>query len=561
MKKIIFSVLIFASALLAASCQKEEQPEVSTMRGEYYADVPGEKQVNELFPGGSQSFDVRVYAHKGIVCDVVVNMTLKADPSLVDAFNSKNGTNYTMCPGSAYEFTKADVMMPRYGTSSTTGKVKVVASGLDAAREYILPITIEAAGDGENFDVADTLAAYILFKQLDLDISKGMGTEDAPFMIYDVEDLKGLDAKLQESSTVYFKLANDIDMTGVDNWNPLNAGNLRLDFNGDGHTISNFTSGFPLFTTVAGSIHDLNVVNANVTNAVASAIGIVASKCGTVGNPCTADHIYVQGSLTNTQANGCGGIFGIIADATLNACAADVDITCDKYDVGGIFGYDNSASTVKNCWSAGVINGTNRYTGGIAGQIYTSDTGLYNCYTTTAITGHFYFGGIAGAANLGAKGDNATQTPNNHIEKCIAWNEYISSNLDASDVAEHYSGGVIVGYTALKNYHVDCYRKYDIEFKECAGNAGNVPCDHANSSPEQPLVIGLPGTYVFPYHGKAAAKDATVSSVAKQLGWDETIWDLSGNLPFFKGAAAPVEDPDVNAGGQLPDFDDNVFYN
>jgi hypothetical protein len=36
------------------------------------------------------------------------------------------------------------------------------------------------------------------------------------------------------------------------------------------------------------------------------------------------------------------------------------------------------------------------------------------------------------------------------------------------------------------------------------------------------------------YHGKAAEADATVSSVARELGWDETIWDLSGAFPTLK---------------------------
>ena len=36
------------------------------------------------------------------------------------------------------------------------------------------------------------------------------------------------------------------------------------------------------------------------------------------------------------------------------------------------------------------------------------------------------------------------------------------------------------------------------------------------------------------YHGKAAAAGATVSSVAKTLGWSETVWDLSGTLPVLK---------------------------
>ena len=67
--------------------------------------------------------------------------------------------------------------------------------------------------------------------------------------------------------------------------------------------------------------------------------------------------------------------------------------------------------------------------------------------------------------------------------------------------------------------------------------------------------------YNFPYHGKAAAAGATASQVAKALGWDENIWDLSGALPFFKGGDAPVIIMDDNANGQLPDFGDHEFFN
>jgi hypothetical protein len=31
------------------------------------------------------------------------------------------------------------------------------------------------------------------------------------------------------------------------------------------------------------------------------------------------------------------------------------------------------------------------------------------------------------------------------------------------------------------------------------------------------------------YHGKAAAPDATLASVAKSLGWDESVWDFSSS--------------------------------
>ena len=49
-------------------------------------------------------------------------------------------------------------------------------------------------------------------------------------------------------------------------------------------------------------------------------------------------------------------------------------------------------------------------------------------------------------------------------------------------------------------------------------------------------VVNLP-VHIFETRqemGKAAAADATVSSLAKAAGWDETVWDLSGNLPVLK---------------------------
>jgi hypothetical protein len=151
----------------------------------------------------------------------------------------------------------------------------------------------------------------------------------------------------------------------------------------------------------------------------------------------------------------------------------------------------------------------------------------------------------------------------NHIEKCIAWNEAIYS--DVTDDGVHYSAGAIVGFTSVKNYLQDCRRKADLVFSDCPGNSFNVLYDQENATPDSPLKEAVQSTggtnYNFPYHGKAAAEGATASQVAKELGWDESVWDLSGTLPFFKGASAPVENPDVNPGGQLPDFDEHEFYN
>lgn len=72
-----------------------------------------------------------------------------------------------------------------------------------------------------------------------------------------------------------------------------------------------------------------------------------------------------------------------------------------------------------------------------------------------------------------------------------------------------------------------------MELRDAAG--AMVLVDHddvANGLPAAPSYSEV--TTQRAYHGKAAAADATVSSVAKTLGWSETVWDLSKAVPTLK---------------------------
>ncbi len=566
MKKIFY--LILTLPILAVSCDKEKEPVVGTMKGVFYADIPGEKTLVELAPDASKTYSLRACAQGSNVSDAVMNFTFKADPDLVEKYNGANGTNYQMCPGSAYEFVTNEVMMPRYGKSSTTAKVKVTASGLEDGVDYILPVTIDGATGTDNWAVADTLAAYVLLRKSAFD-PLAPGTEGNPYVISTVDDLKAMGSQMIEGSLVYFVLENDIDMSGVSDWEPVNTFEpyKKFDFNGKGHTISNFTGTTSLFGAVVGKLYDLTVSNANITNA-AGPVGILGAYGGSEDAPVEVNHVYVSGKLTNTVAHGTGGLFGVVIGATIDACSADVTIASTKYDSGGIYGYDNSKgpnrTVVSNCWTAGDISG-NRMVGGIAGNAANnsaySEVVIRNCYSTARVHGNFKYGGIVGDAAQGQKTGEGLDIKN-HIEKCIAWNEAIYSNV--TDDGVHYSAGAIVGFTSLKNYLQDCKRKPDLAFSDCPGNSFNVLYDQDNATPDSPLKESVQSTggtnYNFPYHGKAAPAGASASQVAKDLGWDPAIWDFSGTLPFFKGASAPMENPDVNPGGQLPDFGENEFY-
>ena len=565
MKKILSYTLIMALAVLASCNKKGPEPGEVTMPGVFYADIPGEKTVVEIAPGASKTYSLKACAFQNQVTDIVMNFSFKTDPDAVETYNQAHGTSYVMCPGSAFEFLSNDVMIPRYGQASTTARIKVSASGLDQNVTYILPVTLDKAQQTENWAVADTLAAYVLFKMSDYD-PHGPGTEGNPYPITSVSDLQGMSAKLVEGSMVYFSLENDIDMINVADWDPVNPLGFPFTFDGQDHTISNFTGTTSLFGMVVGKLHNLNVTNANITNA-SGPVGILGAYGGTQDVAVEVTKVNVSGKLSNTAAHGTGGLFGVIVNANINICSADVTITSNKYDSGGIYGYDNTQapkrSIISNCWTAGDITG-NRMVGGIAGNAANnanySEVVIRNCYSTARVHAQFKYGGIVGDAAQGQKTGEGLDIKN-HIEKCIAWNEAVYS--DVADASVHYSAGAVVGFTSVKNYLVDCYRKPDLAFSDCPGNTTNLLVDQENASPDSPLkeVAVSPGStnYNFPYHGKAAKAGATASEVAKALGWDETIWDLSGALPFFVGGDAPIVIIDDNAGGQLPDFPEVPF--
>jgi hypothetical protein len=208
---------------------------------------------------------------------------------------------------------------------------------------------------------------------------------------------------------------------------------------------------------------------------------------------------------------------------------------------GGLIGADaGKGVTISDCWTSGTISSTASICGGIAGDIVATGSSIYNCYSTATVTTQFIFGGIVGRAVAGQKSNasNCTnQDPQNHIENCIAWNDLLKSDfISEATPAEHYSSGIIIGGTAIKNYLKNCWHKADIQFIDCEKNTElgtYVPFDQEDASPEVPMVKGE-GQYAFAYHGKTAAAGKTLSQVAQEIGWSAEIWDFSGDTPKLK---------------------------
>lgn len=595
----IFAALLSLGAVACTESAEKNGPDapaVSKMKGVFHAEVVGSGEIVEIFPGKSKEIMVKACASAETgVSDLTLTISFKADAEAAEAYNAANGTSCVMLPGSAYEFTTNDVMMPRYGTSSTTAKVKLTTAGLEDGVTYVLPITIDRVAGTDNWALSENPVAYVLVQQEVVPPDAGTGTEADPFNLYTKADMLAMGAKLEDGVKIYFRLKNDIDMEGV-NWMPLNFASpytKQIDFDGAGHTISNFSCSFAnypsFFGVLYGDCYDVNFVNATINNGGTNACGIIGAYCGTANLPGVCRNVHVEGTvISETGDRGVGGLFGRVhfgtvldcsakctvtgsgsktgvgglvgwLNGTIERCWADCIVTNNANYTGGLVGYDNTTSVIKDCWTTGSVTGPQRV-GGIIGGLLKAGTQVINCYSTAKLTSGFCIGGIAGHCNLDkGSSDLPTSTEGLYvIEGCVAWNEEITAtNTDDQD---HYSSGAIAGYISTRSYLRNCWRKADLNFNECATQSANVLYDMPDVSVEAPLVQAA-GTRVFnyPYHGKAAAATQTLSALAKNLGWSTSIWDFSGDLPVFK-AVDPAGGSDVNAGGQLPDFGENVIY-
>ena len=379
--------------------------------------------------------------------------------------------------------------------------------------------------------------------------SGGAGTEASPWIITKSEQMLYIKEDLVADEIRYFKLGADIDMSGISGWEPLNYAspyNKKIDFNGDGHTISNFKcdwSSYPSFFGVLyGKCYNVSFTDAVIECSNNSSCGILGGYCGTGDLKGEADHVHVHGKVTLTgNKTGVGGMFGQIGNGTLNACSADCDVYSGKNYVGGLIGYAKGG-LIQNCWSSGTVRGDQRV-GGIAGGLNGDGDSIINCFSTAKLDGSEDFaatrsvGGIAAHANQDKGDQNETRMPGNVVKGCIAWQDviktrtYLGPGLDGND---WYSSGAIVAYGATHNTYADCYRKADLDFRDYADLF--LLYDQENSSPEAPLVVKpIEGnTHNYPYHGKAAAAGATISQVAQSLGWSTEVWDFSGDVPKLK---------------------------
>ena len=243
----------------------------------------------------------------------------------------------------------------------------------------------------------------------------GEGTASAPYQIKTLEHLQNMNDYIVEqagASKLYFKLVDDIDMEGVD-WlyknNSINN-NYPIDFNGGGHTISNFSMtnwSASFFGALKGAVYDVVFKDATIITNPSSASrgGLLAYRAGDADSPVHIHDVTVDGLSVTGMTAAVGGLVGALTNGVIENCSVKGLVLSAQGTAGGIAGeIVDAKSTIRDCSVSGMISfagsaSMDTYMGGIVGKV--ADGTISRSISLVSINGSVstkIFGGIAGGA-------------------------------------------------------------------------------------------------------------------------------------------------------------------
>ncbi|UCC22523.1 MAG: hypothetical protein JSW23_00150 [Planctomycetota bacterium] len=255
----------------------------------------------------------------------------------------------------------------------------------------------------------------------------GSGDANDPYQIWTAEDMQaiGADANYWDA---YFVLCADINLgsyTGTSFniiGNDVNA--FTGVFDGDGHTISNFT-------------YDSNGVN---YIGLFGAVGCWSEeKSGDI-----KDLVLVDPNVNAGSGGAIGSLVGRLVNGTISSCYIRGGGVSGYGGVGGLVG-DNEGGEIADCYSQGEVSGVYRTVGGLVG--WHSGT-VWNSYAWGSVTGEYSVGGLVGMnkgmisncyATGKVEGDGAIGGLVGTNASATVWNCYATASVEG----EEATGGLV----------------------------------------------------------------------------------------------------------------------
>ena len=423
-------------------------------------------------------------------------------------------------------------------TTTTVGKTVTSRSGITYT-ETITATTSTKLGEFHTPPIDGTITAS--------------GVTGTVIGISTAQDLVNLAAlsKSTDFSGKTFVLTNDIDMSGVSNWQMIGRSGCTFGgtFDGQNHTISGLSIGLNSTSDVGGLFQyadpDSVLKNVNLEDITINIASGLTYACA--------------GALV-------GKTSGTVENVNVSAFTIE-GANSDNAEFGGIAGF-LEAGTIKNSSAQGYINWSNGgYAGGIVGCMYSSAT-VYASKSQMSIEGGSNAGGIAGFVGFNA--DNQTAT----ISNCL-----FEGSLGVTDINAAFVGSVFTyqdNYKVTLNINNSISKDTDSTYLIGGDNSGFDSTTNSNSNTTINVknAFGMSRTddtaiLKFPQNAtvnvqnsgviNAENGDMTMSLdpklVTRMAGFDQSIWQLYNNIGHpnidLKSHTSPYELNVVGSTGSL----------
>ncbi len=192
----------------------------------------------------------------------------------------------------------------------------------------------------------------------------GSGTSINPYLISTSSHLKELSNTPSDWTGVFFKLINDIDMSG-ETFTPIGNSNNVFSgtFNGNNKSITNLVIspnasnvGTGLFGAFRGSVYDLGLKDITVSASGINRVGAVAGYM--IGGSIERVYVY-KGSIDIGTAGWAGGLVGVMLNGTVGKiedCFSDIEIIAG-WASGGVVGATRGQHIINRVAFYGTITG------------------------------------------------------------------------------------------------------------------------------------------------------------------------------------------------------------
>lgn len=219
---------------------------------------------------------------------------------------------------------------------------------------------------GITINITNSSSNSITF-DVNVPIVQGDGSTTKPYLISSVNDFD----LIRKNSTKAFKLLNDVDLSGVSNFQSISNFSGVLD--GNGFAIKNLTlnnqSSFINTLSNRGIVKNLNFKNISIKNTNATHTGIFGTVNGQLENIGIKSGKIFNQVNDNGQYLGTGALAGLLSSGgIIKNCYSSASVT-QGINVGGLIGL-NQNGTIQDCYVNGAVSSGKKSSGAVIGTQY-----------------------------------------------------------------------------------------------------------------------------------------------------------------------------------------------